>query len=142
MIIPALHQRHHKRGYLSRTDLDEVAQECNVPLHRVHSVVSFYPHFRTSPPPTVTVHVCRDMSCHLRGSVPKTEVLAKWASKRYGDSVEVCGVSCLGRCDRAPAVMVNEKLFANADEARLRRAIAAAIGNHPLSADSDWDTVN
>ncbi|MFG0290502.1 MAG: NAD(P)H-dependent oxidoreductase subunit E [Rhodopirellula sp. JB044] len=139
MIIPALHERQHRRGYLTRTDLEEIAQECNVPLYRVNEVVSFYPHFRTSPPPTVVVNVCRDMACHLRGSVPMTEQLSAWA-KQYGDEVEVCGVSCLGRCDRAPAAIVDEELHACVDYRRLQKTVDARINNRPTSPDSDWDT--
>lgn len=140
MIIPALHQRQHQRGYLSRGDLEKVAEESGVPLYRVNEVVSFFPHFRTSPPPKVVAHVCRDMSCHLRGSVAMTKELADWADQRYGNEVEVCGVSCLGRCDRAPAAMVDEKLFASVDRVRLRNAIEAGMNGQPARPDSDWDT--
>lgn len=112
MIIPTLY-RYQKRsgGYLTRDDLVRVAGECNVPLYRVQELVSFFPHFRTEPPPKVSVHVCRDMSCHLRGSVSLIERLQTHA-RGLGAEIEVCGVSCLGRCDRAPAAMINEELFA------------------------------
>lgn len=141
MIIPALHDRQHRRGYLSRTDMVEIAEECNVPLHRVGAVVSFFPHFRTEPPPKVVVHVCRDMSCHLRASTAITDRLAEWAGRKYGTDVEVCGVSCLGRCDRAPAAMVGENLVANADPERLRAAIDAEANEQSFRYDSDWDTL-
>ncbi len=140
MIIPALHQRQHRRGYLTRKDLEEIAEESGVPLYRVNEVVSFFPHFRTTPPPKVVVNVCRDMSCHLRGSVAMTETLADWAEQRYGKDVEVCGVSCLGRCDRAPAVMVDERLVANADQRRLKTIIDGSLQGLAVQTDSDWDT--
>jgi len=140
MIIPALHERQHQRGYLTRSDLEKVAEESGVPLYRVNEVVSFFPHFRTTPPPQVVVHVCRDMSCHLRGSVPMTESVAVWAQHHYGDDVEVCGVSCLGRCDRAPAAMMDEQLFAAADRPRLQAAIDDKLNGRTPRGDSDWDT--
>lgn len=141
MIIPALHERQHRRGYLSRSDMVEIAEECNVPLHRVGAVVSFFPHFRTEPPPKVVVHVCRDMSCHLNGSTRMTERLAEWSSRNHGTEVEVCGVSCLGRCDRAPAAMVGDELVANADQERLREAIDTEMEGGTFRYSSDWDTV-
>ncbi len=109
MIIPALHERQDARGgYLTDADLRAVADEVGVPMHRVYAVVSFFPHFRMDPPPKVEVHVCRDMSCHRRGSVAMIDSLHEWAEHQYGEQVEVCGVSCLGRCDRAPAALIND----------------------------------
>jgi len=68
MIIRELQRLHHAQGFVGRGDLSEVANRLGVPLYRVHEVASFYPHFRTSPPPEVVVRVCRDMSCRLRGA--------------------------------------------------------------------------
>ncbi|MGV3486183.1 MAG: NAD(P)H-dependent oxidoreductase subunit E [Planctomycetaceae bacterium] len=139
MIIPALHERQHARGYLTDADMRAVAEEVGVPLHRVNAVVSFFPHFRTDPPPKVEVHICRDMACHRRGSVAMQERLAQWARKNHGNDVEVCGVSCLGRCDRAPAVIINEQLFAGRREDELREAIHAIVADQPVRADTDWE---
>ncbi len=112
MIIQALNRYQKNRGgYLTEKDMHAVADELQVPLYKVQELVTFFPHYRTTPPPCVEVHVCRDMACHLRGSVPAIEQLEAWAHDTYGDKVHVSGVSCLGRCDRAPAALVNEKLF-------------------------------
>ncbi len=140
MIIPALHQRQHARGgYLTPADLRSVAEEVGVPLYRVHAVVSFFPHFRTDPPPKVEVHVCRDMSCHRRGSVEMLDRLGSWAAREYGKGVETCGVSCLGRCDRAPAALINEQLFVGRSEDELRDVIRSLSDDQSVSSDSDWD---
>ena len=143
MIVPALHAAQHRRGYLRRSDMEAVAKQCNVPLHKVGAVVSFFPHFRTEPPPKVTIDVCRDMACHLRGSVALIEKLQRWAGGRHSDA-EVCiqGVSCLGRCDRAPAAMVNENLHAVVDQPRLIDAAQRALAGRTLNGDSDWDTLD
>ena len=111
MIIQTLHRYQHQRGgYLTRDDLKQVASECDVPLYRVQELVSFFPHFRTTPPPKVSVHVCRDMACHLRGSGELLTRLEAIAADSADGEVDVCGVSCLGRCDRAPACIINERL--------------------------------
>lgn len=112
MIIQALNRTQKERGgYLTQEDLRAVAKELQVPLHKIQELVTFYPHYRTSPPPCVEVHVCRDMACHLRGSTKAIDELQTWAQANYGDAVHVAGVSCLGRCDRSPAALVNEQLF-------------------------------
>ena len=103
-IIPALYDRQQQRGgYLTDADMRTVADRLNVPLYRIQSLVTFFPHFRTTPPAAVEVHICRDMSCHLRNSLKTIHHIESWAKSEFGDKVEVHGVSCLGRCDRAPA---------------------------------------
>jgi formate dehydrogenase beta subunit len=108
MIVQQLNQIQGRHGYLPRASLVALAERLAVPLYRIEEVVSFFPHYRKTPPPEVEVHVCRDMSCHLRDSAAmisdlqqdlKTEIAAGKAA--------VCGVSCLGRCDRAPAARIH-----------------------------------
>ena len=101
-LVPALQRVQHEFGYLKREGLEEAALELNVPLHRLQAVASFFPHFRLSPPKRITLSVCRDMACHLAGASAMIEELRSVV----GENVEIKGVSCLGRCDRAPAACV------------------------------------
>ena len=77
------------------------------PLYEIEGLISFYPHFRTSPPKAVQLAVCHDLTCWLHGSDERI----REAKERYGDDVEieVVEVSCLGRCDIAPAAAVDER---------------------------------
>ncbi len=102
-LIPLLNEAQHRHGYLSEPALRELARTAKVPLHRLQQLVSFYPHFRTIPPPRVELSVCRDMSCWLAGS----EACARQLKELQSSDVHVHEVSCLGRCDRAPAAAIN-----------------------------------
>ncbi|MGN6544260.1 MAG: NADH-quinone oxidoreductase subunit NuoE family protein, partial [Aureliella sp.] len=95
-------------GYLTEEDLRRVAKDLSVTLHQVEALVTFFPHYRIEPPPKVEVHICRYMTCHLRGSQQIIDRVSDWAHRNYAKDVHVSGVSCLGRCDRAPAALVNE----------------------------------
>ncbi len=68
MIIHELKTIQKEHGYLPAAELQALSRRLNVPLYRLHGVASFYPHFRLQPPPAVTVQVCSDMACFLRGS--------------------------------------------------------------------------
>ena len=116
MIVQQLLQLQARYGYLPRRELALLADRLAVPRYRIHEVASFYPHFRVfssddqerqaAPQlPRLTVTVCRDMSCSLRGSAQYLTQIAA-ATEDCRQEVEVCGVSCLGRCDRAPAVRI------------------------------------
>ena len=102
-LIGLLTAAQDEHGYLSRDTLHALAKAANVPLHRLQQIVSFYPHFRTAPPPRVELAVCRDMSCHLAGGERCLIELKSLA----GDGVAVHEVSCIGRCGRAPAALLN-----------------------------------
>ncbi len=67
MIVEQLHAIQEHYGYLPKEQLKKLSAQIAVPLHRLHEVISFFPHFRMEPPPDVEVHVCRDQACHLRG---------------------------------------------------------------------------
>jgi formate dehydrogenase beta subunit len=107
MLLPQLRAIQERVGYLPDEELKRLADRLDVHLHRIHEVVSFFPHFRRKPPPDVEVRVCRDIACHLRGA-PACLAGLKMVAEDFGDDtrVNVESVSCLGRCDGAPAVLV------------------------------------
>src|SRR3954463_11988833 len=98
-LIPALQRIQHQFGYLKREALQQFSEESGVPLYRLHSVASFFPHFPLTPPKPVTLRICRDMACCMAGSGK----MLREMSALGGGQIAVQGVSCLGRCDRAPA---------------------------------------
>ena len=55
----------HERGCVDEAALREVAQRDNVPLYRLEELVSFYPHFRRTPPVGHSIEVCRDGVCAM-----------------------------------------------------------------------------
>lgn len=108
MIVQRLLEIQERLGYLPDAELERVAREAGVPLYRVQEVAGFFPHFRQewNKPPRVEIRVCRDMSCHRAGAAKLLSDTGLKDLEKPGD-VSVEGVSCLGRCDRAPACSVS-----------------------------------
>jgi formate dehydrogenase beta subunit len=106
-LIPALTAIQRRCGWLPREELVALSRDVRRPLYEIEGIISFYPHFRTDPPKKVQLAVCHDLTCWLHGS---DERIAE-AKAQYGDDVEieVVEVSCLGRCDIAPAAAVEER---------------------------------
>ncbi len=67
-LVTALQKIQRQFGYLKREALEQFSEQSGVPLYRLHSVASFFPHFQLTPPKTVTLKICRDMACHMAGS--------------------------------------------------------------------------
>ncbi|HEV3386692.1 MAG TPA: NAD(P)H-dependent oxidoreductase subunit E [Gemmata sp.] len=118
MIVQRLREIQNRLGFLPDEELRKLAQDAGIPLYQIEEVSSYFPAFRLgrTNPPTIAVRVCRDITCHLRGATDllnEETGLPLVAAKVHQETDpakrnEVCieGVSCLGRCDRAPAVWV------------------------------------
>jgi len=122
--LRAIQLRH---GFLPRAELESLSSRTQTPLYQIHSVASFYPHFHLAPPARAEVRVCADMSCHLNGACElRADLERRFSSTKRGD-VEIRDVSCLGRCDHAPAIAVNDHIFADVTADRTESLVRAAI---------------
>jgi NADH:ubiquinone oxidoreductase subunit E len=106
-LIPMLMAIQERCGWLPREELVQLSRDQHRPLYEIEGLVSFYPHFRTEEPKGVTVRVCHDLTCWLKGS----EDRIREVQDKYGEAgdVEVLEISCPGRCDIAPAATVDER---------------------------------
>ena len=121
-------------GYLPADRIKALAAKINVPISQIHTVASFYPHFHLSPPPKVDMRVCADMTCHLRGGDQVRSALDSAFKGASEKDVSIRDVSCLGRCDHAPAIMLNDTIYADMNP---RDAVAMAkdvLTGNPLPA--------
>jgi NADH:ubiquinone oxidoreductase subunit F (NADH-binding)/NADH:ubiquinone oxidoreductase subunit E len=111
VIFDDLRAIQHGHGFLPKPELEALSQRTSTPLYQIHSVASFYPHFHLAPPPKVDIRVCADMSCHLNGAAElRLDLEHRFASSAASD-VLIRDVSCLGRCDHAPAVSINDHIL-------------------------------
>lgn len=132
-----------KYGYLNRDELNRFSTKSGIPRYRLQEVASFFPHFRLTPATGVTVKVCRDTACHLAGAESTLERLGSLERKE----VSVEGVSCLGRCDRAPAVCIaiheapqREYYYLGRSTDELKRIVSACADGRASPAEADHDS--
>ena len=125
LIFDELREIQRQFGYLPADQLKALAKKIDVPLYRLHGVASFYPHFQLTPPPKADVRICQDMSCHLRGARGlRTGLEESFRQAEYMDA-KIGGVSCLGRCNEAPAVAINEHIYSGLSQ----NQITAMVGD-------------
>lgn len=119
-------------GYLPADQLRQLAARINVPVSQVHTVASFYPHFHLTPPPRTEVKVCADMSCHLRGGPQLKANLEQSFRGKSSEDLSIRDVSCLGRCDKAPALSINDRIFCNLDGVAASSLVADSLSGRKL----------
>ena len=119
MIIQELNLIQKTHSYLLAEELQALSRRINVPLYRLHGVASFYPHFRLQPPPRVDIRVCHDMACRLRGAMDLQAMARTAVDASPLTDVQVGATACLGQCDGAPAITVNDQVYTDASAQRI-----------------------
>ncbi|MGH9676298.1 MAG: NAD(P)H-dependent oxidoreductase subunit E, partial [Candidatus Acidiferrum sp.] len=133
MIVQELKKIQERVGWLPPDEMRALATRLNVPQHRVHEVASFYPLYRLSPPPFCEVKVCRDMACHLHGAPAFMRNLQAFGAELGGKDVHVEGVSCLGQCDQAIAVTINDHhVYRGLNEKVVGAHMRTALAGKPM----------
>jgi NADH:ubiquinone oxidoreductase subunit E len=114
IILNILHRAQEKNGYLSEDVLKKIAVEQNIPISRLWGVAKFYSMMRTSPHGKYIIHVCGSPSCVLNNGNSIAKQLEKELGIRLGETTKdgyfsVYRTSCIGCCDGAPAMLLNDK---------------------------------
>jgi len=112
-VLPALYLAQYQQGYITANAIRHVAELLGITCADVEDVVTYYTMFFTRPVGTYVVNVCRTLSCALNGAERVTEALCAKLGIKPGETdasgtFTLLEVECLGACDRAPAVMVND----------------------------------
>jgi NADH-quinone oxidoreductase E subunit len=112
-ILYALYLAQGQQGYLTAPAMRHVAQQIGCTGADVEDVVSYYTMFYTRPVGKYVLNVCRTLSCALLGAERVTEELSAALGIKPGETdasgtFTLMEVECLGACDRAPVVMVND----------------------------------
>jgi NADH-quinone oxidoreductase E subunit len=112
-VLPALYLAQYQQGYITANAIRHVAELLGITRADVEDVVSFYTMFYTKPVGTFVLQVCRTLSCAVNGAERVSEELQATLHIRPGQTdasgtFTLLEVECLGACDRAPVVMVND----------------------------------
>ena len=112
-ILYALFLVQQQQGYISGAGMRHVAVQIGCTPAEVEDVVSYYTMFYTKPVGKYILNVCRTLSCALLGAERVTEELSAKLGVVPGQTTPdgmftLMEVECLGACDRAPVLMVND----------------------------------
>jgi len=109
-LLPALHAAQEHYGYIPESVAAEIARALRVPLADVYGVIEFYALFHREPVGKIVIHVCNDPACALAGADTVFKQISRQVeyALETGEpvSVRVEKAPCLGLCDHAPALLV------------------------------------
>ena len=112
-VLPALYLVQEQQGYITAAAIQYVAGQLGITPADVEEAVFYYTMFHTRPVGTYVLRVCRTLSCALNGAERVTQEICAALDIKSGETdrsgtFTLFEVECLGACDRAPVVMVND----------------------------------
>ena len=112
-VLPALYLVQRQQGYITGNSMRTVAEALRMTPADVEDVVSYYTMFYQKPVGTFVLSVCRTLSCAVNGAERVTEEICHALHIKPGETdasgtFTLIEVECLGACDRAPVIMVND----------------------------------
>jgi len=117
-ILITLKDVQDRSGYISRTDIEEIARSFNTSVSDVYGVATFYSFLRVNPRGRHVIKICQSLPCHLKEGEAVRERLAEILGIGPGEttpdgrfSLEV--TNCIGACDTAPAMLVDDQVCGN-----------------------------
>ena len=115
-ILHALYLVQEQQGYITANATRHVADVIGCSTADVEDVVSYYVMFFRNPVGKFVLQVCNTLSCALAGSERVIEELEEKLGIKAGETdptgmFTIQPMECLGACDRAPVVMVNNEAW-------------------------------
>ncbi len=134
-LIPALHLAQSDHGFLPREVQEEVSELFGIDVNEVNAVVTFYDMFFERPVGKHVIHVCKNLSCMLRGSDELLSCLCKKLGVVPGgtspdNEFTVIASECLAACDLAPMMLVDDQVVGNVKEKDLDSILNEAKKSH------------
>ena len=112
-VMPALYLVQSQQGYITGTAMAYVAGLLGITAADVEDVVTYYTMYYRKPVGKFVLSVCRTLSCAVNGAERVTEEICHALHIKPGETdptgtFTLLEVECLGACDKAPVIMVND----------------------------------
>lgn len=130
-LITCLYAAQRRQRCISREAVAFLAKETNTSLAEIYGVTTFYHMLSEVQLGKNVIRVCDCLTCHVKGGPAILEALKDELGVEIGGTTEDGKVTllespCMGLCDIAPAIMVNDQAYGNLTPKRAKE-IALAI---------------
>ncbi|MFC2104599.1 NAD(P)H-dependent oxidoreductase subunit E [Bacteroidota bacterium] len=113
-------QNNNPQNNLNQDDLKEVANYLNITYSHVYGVASYYTMFSLKPRGKYIIRVCNSPVCNMEKSTELINEIGDLLAINVGETTPDKRFTlelseCLGRCDTAPGMMINDDVIGNLD---------------------------
>jgi NADH-quinone oxidoreductase subunit E len=128
--IEALKIVQKARGWVPDGAADAIGAILGIPASDVEGVATFYSQIFRQPVGRHIIRVCDSMTCYIGGHESILEAIQKQLGIAPGQTsadgrFTLIPVCCLGNCDKAPALMIDDDTYGNASAAEIASLLEA-----------------
>lgn len=123
-------QNHSPDNSITEEDMAWVAEYLNITLSAVYGVVRYYSLFSTKPRGRYVIRICHSPVCTMMGADTVVGNLESLLGVEVGEvsddglfSFEL--VQCLGQCEKAPSMLVNDKVHGKITKPKLKKLLSS-----------------
>jgi len=118
--IDALKIVQHYRGWIDDEAVSDIASELKLSVDEVDGVATFYTRIYRKPVGRNIILICDGISCMIMGYKTLYGAISKKLNIKFGETTSdgrftLLPNSCLGDCDHAPVLMINDDHYNNID---------------------------
>jgi NADH:ubiquinone oxidoreductase subunit E/ferredoxin/Pyruvate/2-oxoacid:ferredoxin oxidoreductase delta subunit len=129
-LLPILKKAQGKSRYLTPKFLAQTAETMNLSVSDIYGVSTFYSFLSTKPLGANVIRICKSLPCYLKGSEMILKSIEDVLGIKPGEitrdkkfSLEL--TNCIGACDQAPAMLVNNEVHGNLTPKKISKILKA-----------------
>jgi len=129
-LLVLLEKAQGRSGYLSQELIAELAESLGLSISEVYGVATFYSFLYTKPQGRNVIRICKSIPCFLKNAQTIIESVQKAIGIKPGQTTPDGKFSfqltnCIGACDRAPAMMVNNDVHLDLTPRKISKILKA-----------------
>jgi NADH-quinone oxidoreductase E subunit len=129
-LVVQLKEAQNRVGYLSKEVMTELAESLGLSKSDVYGVATFYSFLSTKPQGRNVIRICKSLPCLLTKCQTIIESVEKEIGIKPGETTPDGRFSfqltnCIGVCDKAPAMMINNDVHVNLTPKKISKILKA-----------------
>ncbi len=129
-LLGMIKEEQEKAGFLSEKAIAEIAVSLALPVGEVYGVTTFYSFLSTRPLGKHVIRICKSVPCCLQNAEMVIESIQETLGIGPGETTADGRFSfeltnCIGACDHAPAMLVNDSVYGELTPEKIREIITS-----------------
>jgi NADH:ubiquinone oxidoreductase subunit E len=132
-LLPCLEAVQETSSCIPQSAITYLREILDVPSIDIYGVITFYGMLTAEEQGKYVIRLCNSLPCFLNGSDTLLSAVERETKIKAGETspdkkftLEV--VPCLGLCDKAPAMMINQEIYGNLTEDMVKEIIGKLKG--------------
>ena len=127
-LLPILKSYVKEKRYLTEEALREIAKALDISGAEVYGTATFYSFLDLEPRGKNVIRVCKTIVCDMKGKNQILKAIKECLGINVGETTKdglfsLLQTNCLGQCDKAPAMLINDEVYTDLTPDKVRAII-------------------